>query len=69
MVEDLGTVAKLGKVALRRLEKLAERLFVMIGKRRCTSCSARPAYMMTCTVSMPDNSSKNQPQLVYISMA
>ena len=25
--------------------------------------------MMTCTVSMPDNSSKNQPQLVYISMA
>jgi hypothetical protein len=32
------------------------------------SCSARAAYMSTCTPSIPDISSKNQPQEVYIFM-
>ena len=35
----------------------------------CASCSTRAAYAMICTVSMPEISSKNQPQLVYISCA
>src|SRR5438105_8251307 len=35
----------------------------------CANWMARPAYSITFTVSMPETSSKNQPQLVYISMA
>ena len=30
---------------------------------------AREAYIITCTVSMPEMLSKNQPQLVYMSIA
>ena len=37
--------------------------------RSWASWTTRPAYWITWTVSMPDNSSKNQPQLVYISIA
>ena len=33
------------------------------------SCKALTAYWITCTVSMPESSSKNHPQLVYMSMA
>ncbi len=35
----------------------------------CANCNARAANRITCTVSIPESSSKNHPQLVYISMA
>ena len=34
----------------------------------CASCRARAAYLRICTVSRPEISEKNQPQLVYMSI-
>ena len=63
-------VAMLGNIALGERQLFEEAL---LDARRRTAprpvAPRGPAYWITCTVSMPDSSSKNQPQLVYISMA
>ena len=69
LLVDAPAVAGLGNVASARPSASrngASRSDA--GKSSCASCSARPAYWRIWRASIPETSSKNQPQLVYMSM-
>ena len=59
----------LRNVALRLRQAPAKSLLEAVPEELLRELEGRPAYWITWTVSIPDSSSKNQPQLVYMSMA